>query len=166
MNTRRMCRTAVAVCAVPLLTFGGTAAAGAATMAAASHVSAVQQVTPGEILNLVNAERAKAGCPALRMNPLLQRIAQSHADDEERNNFSSHTGSDGSSMESRFAAVGYGYSLAGELISGPGPGTAAAHVQNWLNNAQVKAGVLKCSYVDTGVGVAGDRVVQDFGIPG
>ncbi|MER5603127.1 CAP domain-containing protein [Streptomyces sp. NPDC002265] len=108
-----MCRMTVAVCAVPLLTFGGTAAAGAATVTSASHASVVQQTTPGEILNLVNAERAKAGCAALQVNPLLQQIAQAHADDEERNNFDSHTGSDGSTVPMRMTSVGYNYRALG-----------------------------------------------------
>ncbi|MFE2586395.1 CAP domain-containing protein [Streptomyces sp. NPDC059378] len=38
--------------------------------------------------------------------------------------------------------------------------------QGWLNSAPHKADMLRCSYTDTGVGVAGDRVVQVFGTPG
>ncbi|MFG2294896.1 CAP domain-containing protein [Streptomyces sp. NPDC048603] len=63
--------------------------------------------TPGEILELVNAERAKSGCPALKENAQLAKAAQPFAEDASKNNLDDHTGSDGSSPEQRIAAAGY-----------------------------------------------------------
>ena len=43
------------------------------------------------ILKLTNAERARAGLPALRLSPALTRAAQGHSDDMARRQQMSHT---------------------------------------------------------------------------
>jgi uncharacterized protein YkwD len=49
-----------------------------------------------ELLSLTNAERQKAGLPALKLSSLLGQAAQNHAKDMAINNYFSHTGLDGS----------------------------------------------------------------------
>lgn len=66
---------------------------------------------------LFNSARAQArtcgsvstpAVPALeKWNPKMQQAAQKHADDMTRNNFFSHTGSDGSDADSRNKSFGY-----------------------------------------------------------
>ncbi|WP_345043079.1 CAP domain-containing protein [Streptomyces sannanensis] len=163
-----MRRTCVAACAAPLLLFTGAAAASAATMTTpvVTTPNAVQQVSAGEILSLINAEREKAGCSALTVNPQLTQAAQAHADDMEKNNLTGHTGSDGSDVPARIDRTGYRWRAYAENVSGPGQGTAQAHVTGWLDSPGHKGNIDNCSLADTGVGVAGDRVVQVFATPG
>lgn len=166
MRTRRIRQITVAACATPLLAFGGAATAGAATVTVPSVPSVVQQSSAGEILSLVNAEREKAGCSALKSNPELNKIAQEHAEDMAKNNLTGHTGSDGSGVQQRIDKVGYKWSAWGENVSGPGYDSSKAHVDGWLNSPAHKSDMLKCSFTDTGVGVSGDRAVQVFATPG
>ncbi|WP_225826452.1 hypothetical protein [Streptomyces naphthomycinicus] len=64
-RVRRVC--AAARTAPPLVVGGAvTTSAAAATTAPVSVGRAVQQSSPGEILSLVNAERAEAGCGPLK----------------------------------------------------------------------------------------------------
>lgn len=163
MKTRshRIRCIAVAACTAPLLLFGA-GAAGAVTTAAPG---VVQQASAGEILSLVNAERAKAGCEPLVANAKLTQAAQTHAEDMAKNNLTGHTGSDGSTVPQRFDKVGYAYGAWGENVSGPGYATSQDHVNGWLKSAPHKADMLRCSYTETGVAVSGDRAVQVFATP-
>ncbi|WP_345039387.1 CAP domain-containing protein [Streptomyces sannanensis] len=163
-KAQRVRRTAVAACAAPLLLFTGAAAASAATMT--TPAVDVQQVSANEILTMINQERQKAGCSALAVNAQLTQAAQAHADDMERNNLTGHTGSDGSDVKTRIERTGYKFTANrnawAENVSGPGQGTAQAHVTGWLNSPGHKANIDNCELTNTGVGVAGDRVVQVF----
>ncbi|WP_327278692.1 MULTISPECIES: CAP domain-containing protein [unclassified Streptomyces] len=158
-RTHRVRRLAVAACAAPLLFTG--AASGAA---AAAVPDTVRDSNAGEIVSLVNAERAKAGCPALTVNPKLTQAAQTHAEDMAENNLNGHTGSDGSNEGTRLDRVGYNWSSWGGNVSSGFP-DSKAHVDGWLNSAPHKKAVLNCNFTETGVGVSGDRAVQMFARP-
>ena len=56
----------------------------------------------------LNAFRADRGRSALRYSTELEKTAQIHADDMVRNDFFSHTGSDGSGVGVRLTRNGYG----------------------------------------------------------
>ena len=60
-----------------------------------------------EVINAVNAYRAEKGLPAYTVNPRLAQAAQRHANDMACNKLSAHTGSDGSTPQTRVAATGY-----------------------------------------------------------
>ncbi|MEU3830743.1 CAP domain-containing protein [Streptomyces sp. NPDC029080] len=162
------------VCAVvgtaPLLLLGGTATAGAAPAAPATVsgpvTRAVQESSPGEILSLVNAERAKAGCEPLKEDPRLMQAAQAHADDMEANGLTGHDGSDGSTALSRMEKAGY--SPAGpssENVSGPGHDSAKSHVDGWMSSSRGhRAAILNCEFKETGIGTKGQFAVEIFAV--
>ncbi|MFF7352831.1 MULTISPECIES: CAP domain-containing protein [Streptomyces] len=153
--TRRLCATA---CAVPLLLTGAAGAGAAVNLAPAA--------SPGEILQLVNAERAKANCPALHENAQLTKAAQTFADDASKNHLTSHTGSDGSSYTQRIKDAGYNAGPSSENMSW-GTTDAKTIVDGWMNSQKGhRETILNCSYKDTGVAVSGDYAVQLFASPG
>lgn len=158
-GTRRVRRLLLAACAAPLLFTG------AAGVAVASAPDTVRDSNAGEIVTLVNAERAKADCPALTVNPKLTQAAQAHADDMARNNLTGHTGSDGSNEQTRLDRVGYKWRAWAENVSGPGYADSKAHVAGWMGSDVHKGNILNCSFTETGVGVSGDRAVQMFATP-
>lgn len=123
------------------------------------------------MLELTNAERAKAGCRPLRWRPLLATVASAHSVDMATHNLFSHTGSDGSSPFDRMTRAGYRYSKAAENIAA-GYATAASVVAGWMKSPGHRANILDCSLTETGVGVAtrsgsdyGTYWTQDFGTP-
>ncbi|GGZ65829.1 CAP domain-containing protein [Streptomyces subrutilus] len=155
---RAVRRLSPAVCAAAaLLLFTGTAT----TAASAS----VRQVGAGEVLALVDAERARAGCPALVVAPALTRAAQTQADDMFQNNLTGHIGSDDSTPRFRLERVGYAWRAYGENVSGPGYENAREHVAAWMSDPRSRHTLLHCGFTETGVAVSGDRVVQLFAAP-
>ncbi|MFD7785202.1 CAP domain-containing protein [Streptomyces nojiriensis] len=166
----RMRRVCAAACTVPLLMLGGAATAfavpAAATSASASVTRSVQQSSPDEILAMVNAEREKAGCDPLTVDPRLAAAAQAHADDMAANGLTAHTGSDGSSDLSRMEKAGY--SPAGpssENVSGPGHHSSKSHVDGWMASTRGhRAAILNCTYKQTGIGTSGEYAVQLFAV--
>ncbi|MEV7723425.1 CAP domain-containing protein [Streptomyces sp. NPDC087917] len=161
-----------AACTAPLLVMGGAAAASAVPVSAAASVSAsvtpltVRASSPGEILSLVNAERAKAGCEPLKADPRLMQAAQAHADDMAANGLTGHDGSDGSSALSRMEKAGY--SPAGqssENVSGPGFDSSKADVDGWMASERGhRAAILNCAFKETGIGTSGQFAVEVFAV--
>jgi uncharacterized protein YkwD len=62
-----------------------------------------------EVLALMNQERASRGVAPLARHCDLDRAAARHASDMALNNFTSHTGSDGSTFDQRVKDTGYPY---------------------------------------------------------
>lgn len=163
-TTTRIRGLCAAACAAPLLVLAGAAAAGAATAVVPAAAPGVVTATPGEILQLVNAERAKAGCPALKENAQLAKAAQTFADDAAKNNLTSHTGSDGSTVPQRIKDAGYEARMFGENMFN-GSTDAKAAVDWWTGSPGHRANMVNCAFVDTGVGVSGTYAVQVFATP-
>ena len=106
-----------------------------------------------EVLRLVNAERAKAGCGALRSNGILLAVARAHSRDMGVKRYFDHTSQDGRSPFDRMRAAGYRGGLMGENIAAGQP-TAAAVMKSWMNSPGHKANILNCGYKVIGIGVA------------
>jgi uncharacterized protein YkwD len=103
------------------------------------------------VVDLVNQERAKVGCSPLAMNTALNNAALGHSEDMARNDFFSHTGSDGSSPWDRMARAGYQWSRAGENIAA-GYVSPEDVVKGWMGSDGHRTNILDCSFRDTGVG--------------
>ncbi|MFC8850855.1 CAP domain-containing protein, partial [Micromonospora sp. NPDC057141] len=130
---------------------------------AAPGVSAQAQ----EVVNLVNAERAKAGCSALKIDDKLMAAAQAHSQDQADNRKMSHDGSDGSDVGDRLDRVGYAWRAYGENVAW-NQQTPAAVMDAWMNSPGHRANILNCSFTEIGVGIAssnGPYWTQDFGTP-
>ncbi|WP_434445965.1 CAP domain-containing protein [Lentzea sp. E54] len=126
----------------------------AATLAMAALLTppATAATVQEDVIALTNAERAKAGCPALRQNAALSTAAQRHSQDMAAHNFMSHTGSDGSNFVTRIERAGYTrWTRAAENVAA-GQRSAADVVRSWMNSAGHRANILNCNLRDIGVG--------------
>ncbi|MFE9122126.1 sigma-70 family RNA polymerase sigma factor [Streptomyces sp. NPDC007172] len=125
--------------------------------------AAVQQV-----LDLVNSERAKAGCSALTSNPKLYDAALKHSENMAAQNFFDHTDPSGAGPGDRVTAAGYQWSAVGENIA-RGQADAAAVMDSWMHSPGHRANILNCGYKEIGIGVhygsGGPWWTQDFGTP-
>ncbi|MEW2428342.1 CAP domain-containing protein [Micromonospora sp. NPDC047644] len=120
-----------------------------------------------EVVDLVNAERAKAGCQALSINTKLMTAAQRHSQDQADNKNMSHTGSDGSNAGTRLDRVGYTWRTYGENVAW-NQQTPAAVMDAWMNSSGHKANILNCAFTEIGVGIAnsnGPYWTQVFAAP-
>ena len=88
-----------------------------------------------ETLNAINAYRAQSSLPAYTINEQLARAAQSHANDMACNSLTGHTGSNGSTPQSRVTDAGYTYSSISENVQFSYPPLTGQGVVNyWIND--------------------------------
>jgi uncharacterized protein YkwD len=142
-----------------------TASASAAPVAPSTpKPTATASGVTAEIVRLVNAERAKAGCQALTLNSALTKAAQAHSADMAAHQNMSHTGSDGSSPGDRITRAGYVWSSYGENVA-YGYATAEQVMEGWMSSPGHRANILNCGFKEIGVGLAqpNDYWTQDFG---
>lgn len=130
-----------------------------------------------DVLRLVNAARAQpqrcgrsAYPPAapLKLNELLVRAAQAHAEDMLRYEYFEHAGHDGSTPAQRVAATGYDYRVVGENLAS-GPETPEEAVRGWLASPGHCQNIMDARFAELGVAFAATRVgppriywVQEF----
>lgn len=126
-----------------------------------------------ELFDRINAERTKAGFPALRRNSQLDASAQAYAEDMDRRGFFSHESPEGTLFDERIKATGYG-DLAAEICKcsfstnfaeniAKGQETPAAVTRAWMNSPKHKENILDPNFEDVGYGFSGDVWVQNFG---
>ncbi|MFJ9810364.1 sigma-70 family RNA polymerase sigma factor [Streptomyces sp. NPDC101158] len=118
-----------------------------------------------EVVDLVNAERARAGCGPLTENSLLTRAAQGHSDDMAARDFFDHTNPDGDGPGERVTAAGYRWSTYGENIA-KGQRTPAEVMDSWMNSPGHRANILNCAFREIGIGIhtaGGPYWTQVFG---
>ncbi len=120
-----------------------------------------------EVVALVNAERAAAGCGPVTSDGALDAAARGHSADMAANDYFSHTGLDGRSFGDRIRAAGYpGGSIAENIAAGQG--SASSAMASWMESSGHRANILNCSFRHIGVGVArggsyGTYWTQTFG---
>ncbi|MER5898462.1 sigma-70 family RNA polymerase sigma factor [Streptomyces sp. NPDC001876] len=119
-----------------------------------------------EVTALVNAERAKEGCAAVRSNSKLATAASRHSADMVSRDYFSHTSPDGTDPGDRITAAGYRWSTYGENIA-KGQSTPAAVMDSWMNSPGHRANILNCAFKEIGVGrvdsSGGPVWTQNFG---
>ncbi|MGH3663104.1 MAG: CAP domain-containing protein [Micromonosporaceae bacterium] len=104
------------------------------------------------VIDLVNTERARAGCDPLRSQTRLHIAAQRHSDDMAENDELSHTGSDGSDYSDRADGAGY-HAVTSENIA-MGYDTPEAVVTAWMKSDGHQENILNCDAKASGVGIA------------
>jgi uncharacterized YkwD family protein len=114
-----------------------------------SNIAALEK----EVVNLVNAERAKAGLPALKNNTELSNVARLKSQDMIDKKYFSHTSPTYGSPFNMMKKFGIKYSTAGENIAS-GYSTAKAVVDGWMNSPGHRANILSKSFTEIGVGLA------------
>ncbi|MFJ6606176.1 CAP domain-containing protein [Streptomyces lydicus] len=144
-----------------------TAPKAPAASPSASQAAAPASGTAARILELVNNERAKAGCSPLALNAKLTKAAQDHSKDMAAHRNMSHTGSDGSDPGARITRAGYNWSAYGENVA-YGYSSPESVMKGWMSSPGHKRNILDCSFKELGVGLAqpGDYWTQDFGTAG
>ena len=110
--------------------------------------SVVQQV-----VDLANAERARAGLPGLSVDQRLTSAAQAHSADQAARDTMSHTGSDGSNAGARISAQGYAWRAWAENVAMGYPDGASVTTA-WMSSPGHRANILSASVTQIGVGLA------------
>jgi uncharacterized protein YkwD len=125
-----------------------------------------------EVVDLVNIERAKAGCPLLAVDNTLTSVALAHSTDMAVSGFFTHTNLLGQTPGDRMTAAGYVWRQEAENIAG-GQRNPAEAVTSWMNSPGHRANILTCSLCETGVGYYYSRTsqyghywTQVFAVPG
>ncbi|MFI1165468.1 CAP domain-containing protein [Streptomyces sp. NPDC020801] len=129
----------------------------------APTATATASGTTARIVELVNAERAQAGCSPLTLNATLTKVAQAHSEDMAAHQNMSHSGSDGSSPGDRITRAGYLWSTYGENVA-YGYATPEQVMAAWMASPGHKANILNCAFKEIGVGLAQPNAywTQDF----
>lgn len=114
----------------------------AAVQAMACQLPGNQTGIAQSVLDLANAQRARAGLPALSSDAALARSALSHACDMQRTGRFDHRGSNGSTHVSRAKAAGCRWK--GTLAENIGWGykTPEAAVAGWMGSPEHRANLL------------------------
>ena len=102
-----------------------------------------------QVVALVNAERAKYGLSALKVDAKVQQAALVRA--KETAQSFSHTRPDGSSFSTALTQAGVSYRTAGENIA-YGQSTPQQVMNAWMNSSGHRANILKANYTTIGVG--------------
>ena len=143
-------------------TNGGTSTTTTTTTSTSSQgVAADQELA----FDLLNADRAKNGLAALKLNSQLTSLAGNYAQDMINRNYFSHNNPEGQTPFDRMKNAGISYKYAGENIAINNNVTAAETA--FMNSSGHKANILNTNYTEVGIGVRYDSkgsayVVQEF----
>ncbi len=105
------------------------------------------------VLELVNAERAKAGLNSLKMNTELSKVATLKSQDMAKNNYFDHNSPTYGSPFDMMKKFGISYRTAGENIA-MGQTTPEQVMNGWMNSSGHRANILKASFTEIGIGIA------------
>jgi len=114
-----------------------------------------------QVIDLVNTERVAQGLAAYSVDGRLTAAARVHATDMACNHFTSHTGSDGSSVRDRVVRQEYTWSWIGENFYVGGSGAQTAF-DWWMNSTAHRNNLLSPNYTQFGVGYVYDAD-SDYG---
>ncbi|MEY8348367.1 CAP domain-containing protein [Bacillus cereus] len=115
------------------------------------------------VVELTNAERAKQGLPALKVDAELSKVARIKSEDMQKNNYFDHNSPTYGSPFDMMKKFGISYKSAGENIA-QGQRTPEEVVQAWMNSAGHRANILNSGYTHIGVGYveSGNYWTQQF----
>ena len=111
------------------------------------------------VVELVNAERVKAGLSPLSVHEGVAEAANTRAH-EIKNTFS-HTRPDGSSFSTVLTQAGISYRSVGENIA-YGQSSPEAVMQSWMNSSGHRANILNRDFTSIGVGHYKDASGTDY----
>jgi uncharacterized protein YkwD len=145
------------------------AAPASITAPAVSLVADTGSSQAQQVLALVNAERADAGCPPVVLDRRLTAAATKYSQDMAQDDFFSHTSSDGSTFVTRVEREGYTTPRSENIAAGST--TAKATMQQWMDSPGHRRNILDCTAKEMGLGVAssggsqyGTYWTQEFGL--
>ena len=106
------------------------------------------------VVDLINQRRSENGLAPVTLVSELTQSSRRHSRDMADNNFTSHTGSDGSDAGERMEEAGYDWIRWGEIIAWGFGGNPESAVNWWMNSDGHRAIILDGRYEDFGVGYA------------
>lgn len=129
------------------------------TTPAAGAISSVES----KVIELTNAERRKAGLPALQADTKLSNVAREKSRDMQQKGYFSHQSPTYGSPFDMMRDFGITYQSAGENIA-KGQRTPEEVVQAWMNSEGHRKNILSGNYSHIGVGYAetGNHWTQMF----
>lgn len=104
-----------------------------------------------KVLDLINAERKKAGLSELKADPDLMEVARLKAKDMVENNYFNHQSPKYGSPFDMMRQFGISFRSAGENIAGNS--TAEGAVKAWMNSEGHRKNILNGEFNLTGIGV-------------
>ena len=116
--------------------------------------TAVETEIPSQaeaVLNLVNAERKKAGLKSLTLSDKLTSLASAKSKDMANKNYFSHTSPTYGTPFEMLKSYNVSYKSAGENIAA-GQRTPDEVMQAWMNSSGHRANILNKNYNQLGVG--------------
>ena len=114
-----------------------------------NHYQSIEQ----QVVNLVNAERAKAGLKPLTSHWELARVARFKSEDMRDNRYFDHNSPIYGTPFQMMKSFGINYRSAGENIAA-GQTTAESVMQAWMNSPGHKKNILSPNFTHIGVGYA------------
>jgi uncharacterized protein YkwD len=113
----------------------------------------VDQAREDEVIRLINGQRQQAGLAPYRVDPRLTHAARRHSRDMAANDRPGHTGSDGSTPESRIRDTGYGNCVFSADFAFGWGGDPALVVASWMSDPGARAHILSDKR-EVGIGYA------------
>lgn len=114
------------------------------------------QANISAVITAINAYRSANGLPGYVLNEKLSQAAQAHSADMACNNFFTHTGTNGSTPDSRVGAAGYSASNISENVYGHYPPTTGQETVTWwatdLTDTRHNANLVSSEFTEIGVG--------------
>ncbi len=104
-----------------------------------------------QVVELVNAERAKNGLSALTLDSSVSKVARAKSQDMATNNYFSHTSPTYGNAGSMLKQFGIKYTAYGENIAS-GQKTPQQVVTAWMNSSGHRANILSSTFTKIGVG--------------
>ena len=124
----------------------------------------------GQLLSLMNIERAKVGVAPLTISDELTLAAEDYACVMATEDFFDHTHpATGDGPGDRAAEAGYEFFAVGENLAAGQP-TAAKALEGWMESPDHRSNLLSPEWKETGIGIRGGGTygiywVQEFGKP-
>ena len=148
--------TAPTVTTAPTTNAAPTSTTGSSSSGSANCAFSIDVLRLTDTINALNAYRTQNGLPNYTVNTQLVRAAQRHANDMACSNLFVHTGSDGSTPESRVTATGYTATAVSENVYGSYPPFDGPGVINWwatdTTDPNHNKNLLSTTYTEIGVG--------------
>lgn len=141
-----MRHTTLITCVIAL---GWTLAA--ATPTRAAGCAGVSEEVSQQMVQMVNAERKRAGLPPVTPDAKLARAAQAHACDMANRGFFAHKGSSGSTPKARVKKAGYRTCLTAENISF-GWRSVDQVMHDLMNSPKHRENILRRNVDEIGIG--------------
>jgi len=130
-------------------------------------------ITPSQVMEQTNSQRATAGLPPLTLNSKLNQAALAKGQHMYLNQYWAHTAPDGTQPWKFFKDAGYGYKVAGENLARDFSNSDEM-MNAWMASPTHKANIMSSRYQEIGIAVIDGTlegyettlVVQLFGTPG